>query len=276
MMKFGLQGAALLFLTLLKKLHGKGIPTAAQVTWQNHFGAIIHYNMATMIGHQGCNRGNWPQSNDPMSFNPGGPIDTDSWGQAMVAANITYAVYVAKHNCGFTTFPTNATLPDGSPYNYSIQYSSCPDCDVVKSFLQTCKKYNIHPGFYYSIATNTYLNVDGRVVQPGPLLPGQVNVTQDQFYDIALFQLEELWSTYGADGTLFEVWFDGGLPSNDTFGQRIVDLKSKWQPNAAAYNGYPYLQNAVRWIGSEDGSAPYPGMLYTFDNVSTDMSTVVL
>jgi len=48
--------------------------------------------------------------------------------------------YVAKHNCGFTTFPTKAVLPDGSPYNYSIQYSGCPDCDVVASFLDTCKK----------------------------------------------------------------------------------------------------------------------------------------
>jgi len=42
-------------------------------------------------------------------------------------------------------------------------------------------------------------------VQPGPLLAGQVNVTQEQFYDIALFQLEELWGTYGNNGSLFEV-----------------------------------------------------------------------
>lgn len=125
---------------------------------------LQHYNMATMVGSQGCNRGNWAQASDPRLFNPNAALDTDSWGRAMQAANISYAVYVAKHNCGFTTFPTKATLPDGSPYNYSIQYSSSPDLDVVASFLATCKKYNIHPGFYYSISTNTYLNVDGRVV----------------------------------------------------------------------------------------------------------------
>lgn len=48
---------------------GPGVPTAAQLNWQNNFGAIIHYNMATMVGTQGCNRGNWLQSNNPKSFN---------------------------------------------------------------------------------------------------------------------------------------------------------------------------------------------------------------
>jgi hypothetical protein len=41
-------------------------------------------------------------------------------------------------------------------------------------------------------------------VGPGPLLPGQANVTQQQFYDIALAQLEELWGNYGQDN-LFEI-----------------------------------------------------------------------
>lgn len=126
-------------------------------------------------------------------------------------------------------------------------------------------------------------------VQPGPLLPGQVNVTQQQFYDIALFQLRELWDTYGANGTLFEVrrrcmschkivvsqfehglrpplvvvsfmqvWFDGGLPNDSVFGQQITALLNKYQPNAAAFNGWPYIANDVRWIGTEDGAAPDP------------------
>jgi hypothetical protein len=43
----------------------------------------------------------------------------------------------------------------------------------------------------------------------------QVLVTQQQFYDIALAQLEELWSF--APDTYFEVWFDGGLPTDPYF-----------------------------------------------------------
>ena len=40
-------------------------------------------------------------------------------------------------------------------------------------------------------------------MQPNPL-PGQAKVSQEQFYDIALAQLEELWGF--AQGELFEVW----------------------------------------------------------------------
>jgi len=71
---------------------GVAVPTAAQLAWQNQQGAIIHYNMATFIGHQGCDRSNWVASNNPLSFAPPANVDTDSWGRAMVAANITYAV----------------------------------------------------------------------------------------------------------------------------------------------------------------------------------------
>ena len=183
---------------------GHAVPSLVQAAWGGRIGSIIHFNIATFAGHQGCSRSNWPQTSDPKLFGTGlTSVDTDSWGEAMVAANISYAVYVAKHNCGFTTWPTQVKLPDGSPYPYSIQYSSCPECNVVASFLATCKKYGIKPGFYYSIATNTFLNVQGRAVQPNPL-PGMAKVSQRQFYDIALAQLEELWGF--AQGELFEVW----------------------------------------------------------------------
>ncbi len=151
------------------------------------------------------------QSNDPKKFGvevPNGVLDMKSWFESMKMANVSYAVYVAKHNCGFTTWPTKVRLPDGSPYNYSIQYSSIPDIDVVKQFLDLCKEYNIMPGFYYSIATNTFLNVANNKVEDSEILKGQVKVTQQQFYDIALAQLEELWSIYGTEN-LFEIWFDG-------------------------------------------------------------------
>ena len=235
------------------------IPSPQQLAWQGSFGAIIHYNMATWAHHQGCSPSNWHASSNPKLFGAGlnGSVDSDSWGVAMQAANITYAVYVAKHNCGFTTWPTRVTLPDGSPYGYSIQHSSCADCDAVAAFLATCKKFNIRPGFYYSLATNTYLNVEGLVVRPNPQ-PGMASVTQRQFYDIALAQLEELWSYPGAEGALFEIWCDGGLPSDPYFGAGITALLKKHQPQAILFNGWPVAGPAARWIGTEAGAAPDP------------------
>jgi hypothetical protein len=108
-------------------------------------------------------------------------------------------------------------------------------------------------------------------------------VTQQQFYDIALAQLEELWSM--EPGELFEVWFDGGLPTDPYFQVRgawleargvwqgparmripgapvqtgITALLAKYQPSAATYNGYPIVNaTSVRWVGTEAGSAPDP------------------
>ena len=236
----------------------RAVPSPAQLEWGGRIGSIIHYNMATFAHTQGCSRSNWAGASNAKTFGAGlnGVTDTDSWGRAMAAANMSYAVYVAKHNCGFTTWPTQVKLPDGMPYSYSIQYSSCPECNVVRDFLATCKKYGIRPGFYYSIATNTFLNVDKRSVQPNPL-PGMATVNQTQFYDIALAQLEELWSF--AENELFEIWFDGGLPTDAYFRTGITKLLQRLQPNAATFNSWPIVnQTAIRWIGTENGYAPDP------------------
>ena len=254
---------ALLAALAAPRAAARATPTPQQLAWQGNFGAIVHYNMATFAHHQGCSSGNWKDSSDPRLFGvglsaAGGSVDTDSWARAMVAANMSYAVYVAKHNCGFATWPTKVTLPGGAPYGYGVQQSSCPDCDVVRDFFASCKKYGIRPGLYYSLATNIYLNVEGLVVQPNPQ-PGMARVTQRQFFDIALAQLEELWSYPGAEHALFEVWADGGLPTDPYFQAGITALIAKHQPQAAIYNGWPVVNaSAVRWIGTEAGSAPDP------------------
>lgn len=56
-------------------------------------------------GSQGCQLSNWEQSSNPKLFNPpGGVVDADSWAQAILAMNASYAVFTAKHNCGFISW----------------------------------------------------------------------------------------------------------------------------------------------------------------------------
>ena len=105
-------------------------------------------------------------------------------------------------------WPTNTTLPNGQRYPYAIHNSGSPDANVVASFLAACRLFGVRPAFYYSIATNTFLNVQSHAVQTPPQYPlqaGQFNVTQAQYWDVTLAQLEELWTTYGGD-EIFEVW----------------------------------------------------------------------
>ena len=83
---------------------------------------------------------------------------------------------VAKHNCGFTTWPTkvqfrlktNQTIP----YNYSIAFSPKSGVNAVGNFIQSCRKAGIKTGLYYSVYYNNWFKVHDTHVQPGPLAPG--------------------------------------------------------------------------------------------------------
>lgn len=113
------------------------------------------------------------------------------------------------------------------PYNYSIDYSPMKGVDVLGEFIKSCEKKQIKTGFYYTVATNNWFNVESGLVSLAftrvfcniiidlfnikvrnrTLQPGQVNVTQETYDSLVLQQLREIWTRYG---TLDEVWFDGG------------------------------------------------------------------
>jgi alpha-L-fucosidase len=100
--------------------------------------------------------------------------------------------------------------------------------DVLGEFVKSCEKRQIRTGFYYSVVSNTYLNVESGLVsytiflffqnlssydtnikvQNHTLQPGQLNITQETYDSIVLQQLRELWTNYDS---LNEIWFDGGL-----------------------------------------------------------------
>jgi hypothetical protein len=56
---------------------------------------------------------------------------------------------------------------------------------------------------------NFFLNVKNNgIVGPGPLLPGMANVTQQQYEELIISQLTELWTQYGnlTERTSFAAW----------------------------------------------------------------------
>ena len=232
-------------------------PTPAQLDWleTSDIGFLIHYNMATYLSvdYDGCNR-------DPslvpgnQLFNPSS-LNTDNWAQTFTDVGAKYAVLVAKHCCGFTTWPSKVQVPlttnQTIPYNYSISYSPVSGTDLVGNFVKSCQKAGIKTGFYYSVVWNNWLNVQGTHVQPGPLAPGQVPIDQQTYESIALQQIEELWSNYGQ---LLEIWFDGGY--SDELRDRILALLEKYQPNASVFGGFGLTNNSIRSIGNEYGFAP--------------------
>jgi len=239
-----------------KKFTFDAQPTPSQVAWleQSDIGFLIHYNMASYlpVEYDGCNR-NATLVPDIKLFNPS-ILDTDNWVQTFLDVGAKYAILVAKHNCGFTTWPTQVqfqlTTNETIHYNYSISYSPKSGTDLVGSFMNSCRKAEIRTGVYYSVVWNNWLNVQNTRVQPGPLAPGQMSIDQTTYESIVLKQLEELWMNYGQ---LLEIWFDGGY--SESLKKGILSLLDKYQSNASIFNGFGLTNNSIRNIGNEFGFA---------------------
>lgn len=214
--------------------------------------ALVHFNMATFSGGQGCHDNTWDQARHPSTFAPT-QLDTDQWVESMVALGATEAVLTAKHSCGFCLWPTEAKFPNGSRYTYSVAGPGGIGVDVIQQFTESCKKAGVGHGFYYSVSQNFLLNVDGNKVQNTSLLPGQIKVTAEEYASIALSQVTELWSNYGE---LTEIWFDGGYEPD--IKAALTKLLAEKQPQAVAFNGEGISTNPIRWIGTETGMPSYP------------------
>eukprot|EP00940_MAST-03C_sp_MAST-3C-sp2_P002652 g2652.t1 len=218
-------------------------PTPDQLLYQSmEAGALISYNMATAAKTQGCG---YPDVAPPEAsvFNGNLPekIDTDQWCEAVKSFGGKYATLVAKHLCGFTLWPSAARTG-----NFSYDYGT--KIDIVRQLAESCASVGIKLGLYYSVNVNAYLNVANGQVQPGS------PITQDQYVDIVLQQLTELWTGYG---DLVEIWFDGGYGVPGLL-EKLLALLSRTQPHAVIFNGCGLSSNAVMWIGTESGHAPYP------------------
>lgn len=169
------------------------------IAWQkSEMACFIHWNMATAAGTQGCG-GCSSAPPDISIWNPSA-LDTDAWISAGVAMGCQRFVYVAKHGCGFATWPSNATIL-GARYPYSVAFSP-NTTDVVGSFVASAKRAGVGFGFYYSVGSNAKCNVQGGNICGNPVA-GQLNVTKEEFDDLVVQQLTELWGSFGP---LAEVW----------------------------------------------------------------------
>lgn len=178
-------------------------PNPIQKEWaEAEIGVIIHFDMP--VYRPDYNWRDFGTHPEPSVFNPT-ELNTDQWLEAAQKLGAKYAVLVAKHCSGFSLWPTGA-------HEYSIKHSPYKQGkgDIVRDFVNSCRKYGIKPGIYASTTANGYLWADN----PGLVQPGGP-VTQAEYNRIVVAQLTELWSNYGK---LFEIWFDGGVLSKEKGG----------------------------------------------------------
>lgn len=172
------------------------------------------------------------------SFNPQ-HYDPDKWIKAAKDAGFTYAVLTTRHHEGFAMWPS--AYGDFSTKNYM------GGKDLVKPFIEACRKYGLKVGLYYS-PPNWYFDRDymsflyGRVYTNNPDLPkvdGDLNprttthtaeeTRQHQAAYLAMVkgQIEELLTNYGKIDLL---WFDGRPPVPDGANAITQEEIRKLQP----------------------------------------------
>ena len=203
------------------------IPTADQLAWQDlEFGMFVHFAPNTWQNRE------YDDLSTPLSaINP--DIDTDNWAQCAVNLGARYIVFVAKHAGGFCMWQT-ATTP------YSVGHTPWEHGrgDVLSNISASCRKFGLRLGVYVS-PPDKYLGAGTGGVCKNPAQQARYNAIYRQ-------QLTEVLSRYGA---MVEVWFDGSIVVP------IADIVRKYAPHAAIFQG---PRATIRWVGNENGFAPYP------------------
>lgn len=203
-------------------------PTPEQVAWQDlEIGMFIHFAPNTWQDNE------YDDLSTPLEkINPT-RLDTDEWVRVAESLGAKYIIFVAKHAGGFCWWQTETT-------DYSVKNTPWKDGrgDVMADLAKSCAKRGMKLGVYLSPADGKHgVTVGGRCKTPEE---------QEAYNKLYREQLTELLSRYGE---MMEVWFDGSIVVE------VGDILKQYAPRAVIFQG-PYT--SIRWVGNEEGFAPYP------------------
>jgi len=241
------------------------IPTQAQLNWQNaELVAVFHYDLHVFDGRKYNQQKNriTPIA-DYNIFNPE-KLNTDQWIKAIKEAGFKIAILTATHETGFALYQS-----DVNPYSLKAVKWLNGKGDIVKDFVESCRKYGVKPGIYIGIRWNSFYGVHDFMVNGD----NQFAENRQQYYNrMCEGMVEELMSRYG---DLAIVWFDGGAHGPEKGGPDVLSVFEKYQTNCIFYHN---TQRAdIRWGGSETGTVPYPSWgTYPFPYSHSTNQEVVL
>jgi alpha-L-fucosidase len=169
----------------------------------------------------------------PLSAINPDKLDTDQWARVAVSMGAKQILFVAKHTGGFCWWQTDTT-------DYGVKETPWRGGrgDVMKDLSESCRKAGLKLGVYLSPQDDHYgAKVSGRCETP------EKQAVYDKVYRQ---QLTELLTRYG---TISEVWNDGGL---------VVSAEDILKDHAAEAMIFQGKSATIRWVGNEQGHAPYP------------------
>ena len=221
-------------------------PTPAQIQWQEaERVAIFHYDLHVFDGKQYVQSENRiAPIEDYNIFHPE-KLDTDKWIKSIKDAGFKIAILTATHETGFALYQS-----DVNPYCLKAVKWRDGKGDIVKDFVESCRKYDIEPGIYVGIRWNSFFGVHDFEVNG----EGQFAQNRQEYYNRKCEgMVEELTSRYG---DIAIIWFDGGAYGPDRGGPDVLAIWERNQPNSLFYHNDQRAD--IRWGGSESGTVPYP------------------
>lgn len=211
-------------------------------------GAVFHYDLHVFDGKKYEQTGSSGNRINPVEnyqiFNPES-LDTDQWIKAAKDAGFKFAILTATHETGFALYPS-----DVNPYSVRALNWKNGQGDIVRDFVNSCRKYGLKPGIYLGIRWNSFFGVHDFKVNG----KGEFQKKRQAYYNrMVEGMVTEICTRYGK---LFEIWFDGGASHPDLGAPDVLPIVKKYQPDCLFYHNNQLAE--ARWGGSETGTVPYP------------------
>lgn len=157
------------------------------------FGMFIHFGLYSVLGH-----GEWAMFNERISVSEYAKLanqftlenfNAEDWVICAKNAGMKYMVLTTRHHDGFSLYDSKV-----SAYN---SVNSAAKRDIVREYVEACRKHDMKIGFYYSPMDWRY---------PGYFFPEMYLDNALDMRDQCREQLRELMTNYGKIDML---WFDG-------------------------------------------------------------------
>jgi len=222
------------------------LPNKKQLAWQEaEMGALVSYDLHVFDGKRYLQKGNRIDPvYDYQIFYPA-KLNTDQWAKAMKDAGFTFAILTATHETGFALYQS-----DVNPYCMKALKFQEGKGDLVRDFVNSCRKYGIKPGIYLGIRWNSLMGVHDFKVNG----EGAFRENRQKYYNYMVEgMVKEICTNYGE---LFEIWFDGGADSPENGAPDVLPIVQQYQPNCLFYHNKQLAE--ARWGGSESGIVSYP------------------
>jgi alpha-L-fucosidase len=222
------------------------MPKPSQLKWHEaEMGAVFHYDLHVFDNKRySQNENRIAPIEDYNIFNPA-KLNTDQWVLAAKSAGCKFAIITATHETGFGLWQS-----DVNPYCMKALKWKDGKGDVVRDFVNSCRKYGVQPGIYVGIRWNSLFGIHNFKAEG----EGDFAKNRQAWYKRYCERMvTELCTRYGK---LFMIWFDGGADDPKGDGPDVEPIVNKYQPDCLFYHNINRAD--LRWGGSETGTVGYP------------------